>query len=70
MQLQGKLINQIWENGKKPSLGSIFVHLAQIRAAIFFFFFNCLALQVTRCYGQLSWKLSEKTNDPILKTTV
>ena len=38
MQRQGKLINQIWENGKKPSLGSILSNLAQIRAAIFFLF--------------------------------
>ena len=41
MQLQGKLMNQTWENGKKPLvLEPISAHLAQIWPAIFFFFFQ------------------------------
>ena len=37
IQFLGKLMNQTWENGKKPSFEPILVHLAQIRAAKFFF---------------------------------
>ena len=33
VQYQGKLMNQTWENCKKPSLGPIVAHLAHIRAA-------------------------------------
>ena len=66
MQFQGKLMNQTWENGKKPSFRPNLVHLTQIWAANFFFI--NLAPSVTRCYGQLSsCIISEKTNDPILR---
>ena len=37
MQFQGQLMNQTWENGKKPSFGPILVHLPEIRATKFFF---------------------------------
>ena len=37
MQFQGKLQNQTWENGKKPSLGLILIHLAKIQVTKFFF---------------------------------
>ena len=37
MQFQGKLINQTWENNKKPSFGPDLSYLAQIWATIFFF---------------------------------
>ena len=48
-------------------MGLILAHLAQIRAAKNFFLKN-LAPSVTRCHGQLSsCKISEKTNDPILR---
>ena len=36
MQLQGKLMNETWENGKKCIFNRDFAHLAQIRASIFF----------------------------------
>ena len=38
---------------KNLVLGPIFAQLAQIRPAIFFFFFKLLALSVTRYHGQL-----------------
>ena len=67
MQFQGQLMNQTWENGKKPSFGPILVHLPEIRATKFFFFKN-RDLSVTRYHGQLSsCAISEKTNDPILR---
>ena len=57
-------MNQTWENGKKPSFGP---NLAQIRTDNFFFFKN-LAPSFTRYHDQLaSYKISEKTNDPILR---
>ena len=40
LQVQEKLMNQTWENGKKTSLGPILADLAQIRAAKCFFFSN------------------------------
>ena len=60
MQFQEKLMNQTWENGKKPSFGPNF--------GLPIFFFKNLASSVTSCYGQLSsCIISEKTNDPILR---
>ena len=59
--------------------GLILAHLAQVRAAIFFFFFQksgfvlrlSFFLQKTIYYGQLSsCKISAKTNDTILKTAI
>ena len=51
---------QTQENGKKSHFGPNLGH--QI------FFFKNLALSVTRYYGQLSsCKISEKTNDPIMR---
>ena len=51
---------------EKLVLDLILAHLAQIRAAKFFF--KNLALSVTRCHGQLSsCAISEKTNDLILR---
>ena len=44
-QVQRKLMNQIWENEKNLVLGPILVYLAQIRAAIFFFFFSKIWLR-------------------------
>ena len=70
MQLQGKLMNQTWENGKKPLvLEPISAHLAQIWPAnFFFFFFKNLASSVTRYHGKLSsCTITEKNNDPILR---
>ena len=52
---------------KNLVLALILVHLTQIQAAIFFFFFQNLAPSVTRCHGQLSCTISEKTNDPIFR---
>ena len=53
---------------KNLVLALILVHLAQIQAANFFyFFFQNLAPSVTRCHGQLSCTISEKTNDPIFR---
>ena len=55
MQCLGKLINQTWKNGKKPSFEPDFL------------FFKKLAFLVTRCHGQLSsCIILEKTNDPML----
>ena len=51
---------------KKLVLDPILAHLAQIRAAKFFF--KNLALSVTRYHGQLSsCTISDKKNDPILR---
>ena len=53
---------------KNLVLGPIFSHSVQIWAAIFFIFFFFKNLAVTRYHGQLSsCKISEKTNDPILR---
>ena len=56
MQYQGKLLNQTWENGKKPSSGpnfGIFEPNSGQKKKIFFS--KNLALSVTRYHGQLSW---------------
>ena len=67
MQIQGNLMNQICENGKKPSSGPNFGLFGPNLGHQIFFFKN-LALSVTRYYGQLSsCTISEKTNDPILR---
>ena len=51
---------------KNLVLGPILVHLAQILAANFFF--EILALSVTRYHGKLSLcTISEKTNDLIMR---
>ena len=58
------------ENGKKPHLGHNLNLLGpnSSHRLFFFFFFKNLAPSVTRYYGQLSsCKISEKTNDPILR---
>ena len=52
MQVQGKLINQTCESGKKPSFGPDSSPFAEIRAANFFF--KNMAPSVTGCHGQLS----------------
>ena len=53
---------------KNLVLSPILVHLPQIQAVNFFFFFKNLTSSVTRYNGQLSsCTISEKTNDPILR---
>ena len=60
MQFQEKIMNQTWENDKKPSFGPSFGPQN--------FFFKNLASSVTRFYGQLSsCTILEKTNNPILR---
>ena len=69
-QLQGKLMNQTDENGKKPlSFGSDFGTFGPNSGRQFFFFFKKnLAPSVTRYHGLLSsCTISEKTNDAILR---
>ena len=68
MQFQGKLMNQTWENAKKnPSFRPDFGPNSSGQH----FFFKNLTSSVTRYHGQLSsCKISEKTNDPILKNLV
>ena len=39
MQFQGKLMNQTWENGNKPSFGTNFGPFGQNQVAIFLIFF-------------------------------
>ena len=39
MQFQGKIMNQTWENGKKPSLRPDFVQISPNSGRHFFFFF-------------------------------
>ena len=58
MQLQGTLMSQTWEKGKKPSF---WLDLGR------HFFFKNLTLSVTRYHGQLICTISEKSNDPILR---
>ena len=63
MRFQGKLQNQIWDNGKKLVLGLILAHLVPPKN-----FFKNLAPSVTRYHVQLSsCTTSEKTNDPVLR---
>ena len=65
MQLQGKLMIQTQENGKKPHF---WPHLGSLSQNSGCHFFLNLALSVTRYHGQLSsCTISEKTNDPILR---
>ena len=52
MRLKGKLMNQTWENGKKPNIGSNFVCLAKIWAPKYFLW--VLAPLVVRNYSKLS----------------
>ena len=52
---------------KNQVSGLILAHLAQIQAADSLFFFKNLALSATIYHGQLSCRISEKTNDPILR---
>ena len=67
MQSQGKLMNQTWENSKKPSSGRDFGLFAPNLGCQIFFLKN-LALSVTKYHGQLSsCTISEKTIDPILR---
>ena len=61
---------QTQENGEKPHFGPDLVPLSPNSGHHFFNFFSLkkLALAVTRYHGQLSSsKISEKTNDPILR---
>ena len=65
MQFQGRIMNQTWENAKKPSFGPNFGPFGPNLGHQFFFFKN---LAATRYHGQLSsCTISEKTNDPILR---
>ena len=67
MQFQGKLMNQTWENGNKPSFGSDFGTLGPNSGGQIFFSKN-LAFSRTRYHGQIpSCTISEKTNDPVLR---
>ena len=60
MQLQGKLMNETWENGKKCSFNRDFVPFGPNSGCHFF--------SKTKCLGQLlSCTISEKTNDLILR---
>ena len=64
MQFQGRLINQTWKNGKKPSFGPYFGPFGtNLDCQILFVcFFNNLALSVTGYYCHLSsCTISEKT---------
>ena len=59
MQFQGKLMNQTWENGKKPSFAPDFGQFGPNLGR--HCFFKNLASWVTRYYGQLSSRtISEK----------
>ena len=65
MQFEGKIMNQTWENSKKPSfesnLGPFGKNLGQQ------FFCKTVASSVTRFSSQLSsCTISEKTDNPIL----
>ena len=63
MQYKRKLVNQTWENSKKPSFGPDFGPNPGRQ-----FFFKNLASLVTRYNGQLSsGTISEKINDPVLR---
>ena len=66
MLIQGILMKQTQENGKKPSFGSN-LGLVGLNSSHKFFFKN-LALSVARYHSQLSsCTISGKTNDPILR---
>ena len=65
--ISGKVMNQIWENGKKLNLAPDFGSFGPNSSRQNFFFKN-LTLSVTRYHGQLSsCTTSEKNNDPILR---
>ena len=67
MQFQGKNMIQTHENGEKPHFGPDLGHLDPNSGCQIFFFKN-LALSVTRYHGQSSsCKISEQTDDPILR---
>ena len=67
MQFQKKLMIQTQENGKKNSFWASFRPLAPKFGSRNFFLKN-LASSITRYHGRLSsCKISEKTNDPILR---
>ena len=67
MEIQRKIVNQTWENGKTPFVGSDFGLFVPNSGCQFFFKKN-LTPSLTRCYGQLSsCTVSEGTNDPILR---
>ena len=70
MEFQGKLMNQTWENGKKPKFGPDFGPFGTNSGRQLFFFFFFLknkAPSVTRSHAQVSSRtISGKTNDPIL----
>ena len=56
-------MNQTSENRKKPSFGSILFHIWATK-----FYFQNLALSVTRYHGQLSsYTISEKNNNSIFR---
>ena len=67
MQFQGKLINQTWENNKKPSFGPDLSYLVQIRAAIFFSkLWLCQSLDVMVSYHHVQYQkklILTKTSD-------
>ena len=66
IQFQGKCMIQTQENGEKPYFGPDLGPLGTNPGCQFFF--KNLASSVTRYHGQLSsCKISEKTNDPILR---
>ena len=66
MQLQWKIRIQTQEMAKNLILSLILVRWTQVRTVKYFFFTN-LAFSVTRYHGQISeYKISEKTNDPIM----
>ena len=60
VQFQGKLINQTWENGKKPSFRPDFG--PNLGLKIFFSWISTL-LDVRHCY-KLLFEVSRKTNEP------
>ena len=62
MQFQGKIINQTWENGKKPSFMTDFCPYGSNSGSQIFF--KNLASSVTRYHGQLCQK---EPDDPILR---
>ena len=65
MQFKEKLMNQTWQNGKKPNFGPDFGLFGPNLGCCIFF--RNLASSVTRYHGQLSsCTISEKTNDPIV----
>ena len=63
-------MNQTWINSKEPSFGHGFVEFDPNSFRLKFFSTN-LASSVTRCHGQLSsCRISENTNNPILRKLI